>query len=237
MNKVKKYLANIAFIGVVALNPFSLGTLRESTREAKPSIVPNIRIQKEASAPARLKTIAPKFKDVRGEFSATVTAINSSSIIVNNNGTSIQVDISAETHFRRKFWGNSSLSEISVGDSVEVIGKWTSDAKNGITAKLIRDKSIQKRKGVFFGTVKSLTSSGFVVTTIHKEDQTVTFGTAKIIDRKEGILTQEDIKVGDKIRIKGVWNSTAKTITETIEIKNFSLPLKTSPSATPITTQ
>lgn len=233
-------LASFAFVGLLGLNLTPRITnirLSDDSSEhvstSTSSPKPGLRLRLEDGIKNTIRTNVQKFKDTRGTLSGQVTAVGSTSITINSNGTSIQVDVDSNTHFRRKFWGNSSLSEISVGDSVQVVGKWTSDAKTEITAVLIRDTSIQKRFGVFFGTVKSLTSGGFVVTTIHRDDETVTFGTAKIVDRKGGTLSQSDVKVGQKVRVRGMWDSNLKTITETTEVKDFSLPPFATPSPTP----
>jgi hypothetical protein len=154
----------------------------------------------------------------------TVTAIGTSTITIDYNGTSITVNFDSKTHFRRRFWGVSSLSEISVGDRVDVIGRYVDNTKTTINAVLIRDESIELRKGVFFGTVQSLTSGGFVMTTIHKNNETVTIGSARIIDREENALTPSQIKVGDRVRVRGTWNAKNSTIINVVEIKDFSIP-------------
>lgn len=70
----------------------------------------------------------------------TVTAIGTSTITIIDNGISVTVNFSSKTHFRRRFWGVSSLSEISVGDKVDVIGRYTDSTKTIINAILIRDE-------------------------------------------------------------------------------------------------
>jgi hypothetical protein len=228
ITNIKKSFASLAFAGVIALGPASLGITRTGTGAARLNL---FRTQGSTlSAHPKLQAAVKNIKNSKATVNGQVTAVGSMTITVNNNGTSVQVDISSTTHFRRKFWGKSSLSEISVGDTVQVIGKWTSGADTEVTAVFIRDISIQKRFGVFFGTVQSLTSGGFVVTTIHRNNETVTFGSAKIVDRKGGTLAQSDVKVGDKIRVRGMWDSNAKTITEVTEVKDFSLPPFASPS-------
>ena len=163
----------------------------------------------------------------------TVTAIGTSTITIDYNGTSIIVNFDSKTHFRRRFWGVSSLSEISVGDRVDVIGRYVDNTKTTINAVLIRDESIELRKGVFFGTVQSLTSGGFVMTTIHKNNETVTIGSARIIDREENALTPSQIKVGDRVRVRGTWNAKNSTIINVVEIKDFSIPaISASPEPT-----
>ena len=229
---MKRNLSGLAFAGLIAFNfsPISHVGAKLASDSAGTSVNSTV------SGHPKIQAAIQKFKETRAVFTGQVTAVGSSTITVNNNGTSVQVDIASTSHFRRKFWGQSSLSEISVGDTVNVVGKWTSSADTEVTAITVRDVSIQKRNGTFFGTVTSLTSGGFVVNTIHRDSETVTFGSAKIVDRKGGTLSQSDIKVGDKIRVRGMWDSTAKTITQTVEVKDFSLPLKASPSASPVPT-
>ena len=157
--------------------------------------------------------------------SGTVSSKSDSQLIVTKDGVTYTVNITANTQFRRRFWGKSDLNEIQVGDTVNVIGKWTDDTKTIIEARLIRDISIQKRHGVFFGTVSSLTSDGWIMTTVKRGNQTVTVNSStKFVNRKTEIITQADIKVGDKVRVKGLWDRNSNTITEVSHVKDFSLP-------------
>jgi hypothetical protein len=221
---MKKNFSKLIFAGVIAFNL----SPRLSARLANSSA--GVGLNSTVSGHPRLQAAVQNFKTTRAIFTGQVTAIGSSTITVGNNGTSIQVDINSTTHFRRKFWGKSSLSEISIGDTVNVIGKRTNSMNTEVTASTIRDISIQKRNGTFFGTVISLTSGGFVVNTIHRNNETVTIGSAKITDRKGNTLSASGILVGDKIRVTGMWDNNAKTITEVTKIKDFSQPLKASPS-------
>jgi hypothetical protein len=62
--------------------------------------------------------------------------------------------------------------------------------------------------------------------------QTVTLGTdTKIVNRKEETLAQTEIAVGQRVRVRGLWDSVNKTITEVIKVKNFTLPLQPKASA------
>jgi len=61
--------------------------------------------------------------------------------------------------------------------------------------------------------------------TAERGTQTVYFGTAKIVNRKETNITLSDIKVGDRVRVKGVWDKTLSKIAEVIQIKDFSIPV------------
>src|SRR4030042_2845251 len=166
--------------------------------------------------------------------SGTVSSKFATQLVVSKDGKDYTVLFDSHSKFRRKFWGVSSLDEIQVGDSVNIIGKWTDEAQTTIQAIQIRDISIQKRFGVFFGTVTSVTSNGFVMATISRGNQTVIVGTStKLIDRRENPILIGDIKVGDRVRVKGLWNKTNSTISKVTAIKDFSIPVKPSPTPTP----
>lgn len=157
---------------------------------------------------------------------AKVTANNGSSLTVaGNDGKTYTVTADEKTKIRRHFWGESSLSEIIAGHTVNVWGKFTDDAKTTILATLIRDLSIAKRKGVFMGKVTALSTDGFDVETVNKGVQHVTVGSStKYVNRKEETIAFADLKVGHRVRVGGVWDQTTKKINEVTEIKDFSLP-------------
>lgn len=230
----KKYI-NLFAGGIIAiLNLHQVNSINPNVfSTASPTATPAIKLIKPILN--NLQQIKLEFTNKRAELgNVQITAKDATSITVNDNGTSIKVDLQTDTHFRRKFWGDSNLNEISVGDSVTVVGRWTSELKTEIKAVLIRDLSIQKRFGTFFGTVKTITDTGFVMTTIQRGDETVTLdSTSKLVNRKGTAITASDIQVGQTIRVRGMWNSTAFTITEVTEVKDFSLPPFVSPTATP----
>lgn len=162
----------------------------------------------------------------RGELkNVKVTAKDATSVTVDNEGVNVKVNISSNTHLRRKFWGKSTLAEISIGDSLDIVGRWAKEDKTEINAVVIRNLSIQKRFGVFFGKVKTITDTGFVMTTIQRGEETVILDTAKLINRKGELIKSSDIQINHTVRVRGLWNSTGFTITETTEIKDFSLPI------------
>lgn len=213
---LNKKLVNIALAGFISFNLMApRASARVEAREGTDS-----GIKKAVEVQVR------NFLNAKGNIlRGTVTAKDTTFITVeNSDGTSIKVNITAKTQFRRLFWGKSSLEEIKVGDKLNIIGRWANEGKTELNAVLIKDLSLMKRFGAFFGEVKSLSAEGFVMTTIHNDDQTITIGTAKLVNRREQTITQADIKVGDRVRVKGLWDATAKTITEVTQIKDFSLP-------------
>jgi hypothetical protein len=156
-----------------------------------------------------------------------VTVKDGTTITITKDTKTYSIQTDDKTQFRRLFWGKSSFDEIQVGDTIQVFGKWTDEAKTIILARSIRDVSIQKRFGVFFGVVQSLTSNGWVMTTIStkRDNQTVTINTStKLTNRKGETISQADIVVGHRVRVKGMWDRANNTVTEVTIVRDFSLP-------------
>lgn len=190
------------------------------------------KLEKVSSRPGVLRGLFAKAKAVIG--TGTLTAKSGTVLTVEKDGKSYTVNTDSNTKLVRRFWGKSSLDEMNVGDTVNVIGIWADDAHTVITAKLVRDVSIQKRFGVFIGEVKSLLSDGWIMTTKSdkRADQTVTVSSStKFENRKEESITKDQIQVGHRVRIKGLWNKTTNTVTEVKEVKDFTLPVKVSATA------
>lgn len=166
---------------------------------------------------------------------AKITAKTDTSLTVEKDGKSYTVLFDDKTQFRRRFWGKSELAEFSIGNIVNVVGRWTDDSKTTINAKVLRNISIQKRFGVFFGEVKSLLSSGWVMSTKseNRADQTVTVSSSTTLKNRKGeTIVQSDVKVGDKVRVHGLWDRSSNTVTEVKEVKDFSLPIVPTVTAT-----
>jgi hypothetical protein len=169
-------------------------------------------------------------------ISGKLTAKNGNSLTISKESKTYTILVDSKTQLLRRFWGKATLDEIQVNDTLNVYGKWTDDAKTTIQARMIRDASIQKRFGVFIGTVKSTSSTGWVITT-HRGDQTVTVDTqTKIVNRKEQTIAQSDIVVGHRVRVRGLWDMVNKTITEVTQVKDFTLPVQPKTTVTPTTT-
>lgn len=163
-----------------------------------------------------------------------VTFKDASSLNVTNNGKIYIVKVDSNTRYRRRFWGASTFVEISTGNHVNVWGKITDEASNTILASMIRNLSVQRRRGAFMGTILSKTTNSFVMSTLERGNQTVTTGiNTKFVKRNEQVMTFTNLKVGDKVRVKGVWDKILSTITEVTQVKDFSQPAKPSPTPTP----
>lgn len=167
--------------------------------------------------------------------SAKVTAVDGSTLTVDKGGKSYTVLTGAfakcTTRFVRHYGGKSSISEVAVGNIVNVIGAWQDEAKTTVEACLVRNQSIQKRFGTFTGTIQSVTDTGFVMTTARdpRKNQTVTISAStKLVDRKGKAITQADILAGHKVLVRGVWDRQNNTVTEVTEVKDYNLPQSTS---------
>lgn len=179
-----------------------------------------------------------KVESLRGQkakiIGGEITAISGTTLTVSKDGKTYTVNTDSNTHFQRHYWGKSSLSEFSVGNKVNVRGKFTDDAKTTILARLIRNLSIMKRHGVFHGDVTVKNSDNFVINSKNRGDQTVYFiGSTKFVKRNEEAMTYVDLQVGHRVRVKGIWDKTLNKITETEQVKDFSLPPRPTKAATP----
>lgn len=227
---MKKQLLVFAFSTALFLNPLAVNAV------TKPGLKATVRIEKKElrqDFKEKLQDLKEQFKEKLQNFKsqvaklvgAEITAIVGSTLTVSKDGKTYTVNTDSNTHFQRHYWGKSSLAEFSVGNKVNVHGKFTDDAKMIILARLIRNLSIMKRHGVFHGDVTAKNSDNFVVNSKQRGSQTVFFtSSTKFIQRNEVAMTYADLQVGHRVRVKGIWDKTLNKITETIQIKDYSLP-------------
>jgi len=228
----------------------TIAAIREETKEsikltitANPSVKPQeVRKEIREENKGLLEQIKNQVKEklqalkFNARITGKITEIGENHIKVSDNrdGKIYQVNITEKTQLRRRFWGKSSLSEFSVGDEVNVIGHFTDETKTTIDAVLIRNLSIQRRWGVFFGEVLSKEGNVLTIKTIGRGELKVYLtNSTKLVNRRGETITLNDIQVGHRIRVKGVWNKDLKEIKETDEVKDFSLPPSPTKSLTP----
>jgi len=154
-----------------------------------------------------------------------IAVIGSGNFTMSSEDGTFQVNIIGSTQLLRRFGGKSTLTEYSVGNEVIVFGKFTDESKSTIDAKIVKNNSIQKRRGTFFGDITVKNTDNFIMQSEGRGNQTVYFGSATFKDRKETLITFSDIKVGDKVRVRGVWDKTLSKITEVEYVKDFSIPV------------
>lgn len=125
----------------------------------------------------------------------------------------VSVKVSDKTRLMRRHGHKSSVVEFSVGDTLRVVGKLQQDGS--VTAINVRDRSIfvAERTGVVEGLDATLSSfllkSPEVTWTV--KTSSVTAFTVTGIDT----ASFADVKVGDTAAVRGLVNTTSKTITAT----------------------
>ncbi len=240
---MKKYILALMTITFLLLPATALAAPPDKVqlrKEIKNQIKQEIKEQVKEQKKNLLEQIKDKLKSAL-KFSARITgtlkeiASDNKSLVVTTDSGDVTVNITDKTQLRRRFWGKSNLGEFSVGDKINIIGSWTDDTKTAINAILIRNISVQRRWGVFFGDVLSKATNSFVIKSAKRADQTVMFDAdTKFVSRDEKKMSYDDVTLGHRVRIKGVWDTKLNQIVEVEQVKDFSYPAK--PSTTPTVT-
>ncbi len=125
--------------------------------------------------------------------------------------TAYTVNVTSSTRIVRKYQGPSSLEEFVVGDDLRVWGTLTGTT---IDATKLKNYSIQRVGGTFWGTILSIDSaaSTFVLDARGRDDQTVVVrSTTKIFQgNRAGVFA--DLSTGQTVRVIGVWRKSAKQV-------------------------
>jgi hypothetical protein len=212
----------LSLVSPVFAEEMPQGVRQEMRQEIREEVRENLRT---GTGPGALKqAIGMRAIVTKG----TVTSKSTSNIVISDtNGKIYTVTFDTKTQFHRKFWGKGSFDEIQVGHTVSVVGKWLDESKTQMLALQIRDASIQKRNGVFFGDVSSVTSTGFVLATKARGNQTVIFtNTPKVTNRNGIAITSADILVGHRVRVIGLWDTASNSVTEVTQVRDFDLSVK-----------
>lgn len=182
---------------------------------------------KLSTSPATVKKNIAKILKQPARISGEITALITNQITVSaDDGKKYQINITSQTKFRRKFWGTSKLSEFSVGDQIKAVGRFVVGSTDTISAVIVRNLSIEKRWGAYFGEITKKNDTNFIIKTEKREDLTVYFTSqTKFVSRDNKTINYKDVKTGDRVRVKGIWDGKLNKITEIDQIKDFSLPV------------
>lgn len=180
---------------------------------------------KLSTSPGTIKNTVQKKLKLPARIAGELTAITGSQLrLTADDGKKYQINISSQTHFRRKYWGTPKLSEFSVGDKVKVLGRLAVNSSDTINAAIIRNLSIEKRWGAYFGEVTKKNEANFIIKTEKRGELMVEFtAKTKFVYRDNKTINYKDIKTGDRVRIKGIWDGKLNKITEVDQVKDFSL--------------
>ncbi len=159
---------------------------------------------------------------------AVITAIDTATetITAEKDGVTYTID-AADATFRRKYGAKCDVYELMAGDYIRV---WGRISGTNITAKKIKDYSIQKWKGSFVGTVttvdpttytdnKGRSFQQFEIESRHRGDQIIRVYSTTRIKYKGKVKTFADLAVGQTVVAKGIWNNTHSIIYDTNWVK------------------
>ena len=144
----------------------------------------------------------------------TLSAISGSTLTINSYGGAWTIN-TANAKLIRRFGGASSVAEFQVGDLITINGEISTGAWT-ITAKEVRDESIQARNSNPTGLLSNLnTAAGtFTLTTkAGKAFQITTASSTSIrLNAKSGPATLTDLSNGMTVQVWGVENINQATI-------------------------
>ncbi|MCL4397955.1 DUF5666 domain-containing protein [Patescibacteria group bacterium] len=194
-----------------------------------PPIVNNsVRAASSAGQLQEKITAQAQTRSTIAKLAGTISSLGTNNFVING----VTVNLTPTTILLRQFGARSAFSEFSVGDQVQAFGKWTNTTQTAVNARLVRDISIQKRRGTFVGTIVSTNATGFIFQPLARPQQTVTAGkTTRYLDRRMKTINPSTIIAGHRVMIRGMWDNKLNTITEVTLVKDFSQP--TPPVATP----
>jgi hypothetical protein len=203
-------------------------------RERKKEEIKNQIEERKENMLDKAKNLLQKIR-VEARVTAKITNIGTMELtITDKENHAYTVKITDKTQLIRRWGGESNLGEFAVGNEVNVIGKWNDEQKTTIEAVLVRNLSIQKRFGVFFGQVTEKKDNYFVITTIDRGNQKVYFSnTTKFLDDKKNPINYSNLKIGDRLRVKGVWDRSLNEIRETQEVRVFPQAPRLTPTVSP----
>ncbi len=123
------------------------------------------------------------------------------------------VNTDTNTQFIRRFGGQSSVSEISVGDFISFKGMVVTTASAfTVNAQILKDWSVQKQNATFNGTVQSVGTNQFVLASRERGNITVNVSGTTAIKKGDATAVFADITVSANVTVSGVWDTQASTL-------------------------
>lgn len=154
-------------------------------------------------------TISSRLSLRAGIFTGKVTAVSGNSITMTSGGNTVTIDAS-NAKLVRRFGATLQLSDIQVGDTLAVTGNLSGSV---ITAKTIRDISLQARFGAFVGTVSAIGSGNFTLQSKRRGSQTINLTSTTIIKLGSQTASSSALAVGETVTVFGVWDRTNSNVT------------------------
>lgn len=128
-------------------------------------------------------------------------------------GASVTVHLTEKSKITRKYMGRAHLSELAVGDKLDVVGKM--DVAGVVTAKLVKDNFIHKTFYAQRGEILSIDTAAQTFNIKNDKKELKVFVTANTKFAKVHVEkpTFADLKVGDRAQVRGVIRQNANEMT------------------------
>ncbi|MDR3642636.1 MAG: DUF5666 domain-containing protein [Candidatus Doudnabacteria bacterium] len=146
-------------------------------------------------------------------YSGTVTKIYGSGVyFISTNAATYSAD-SSGAQLLRKNGAMMALTEILVGDKVQVTGQIWHD--NSISAAVIKDMSLYAHTGTFSGKITGINTSNnsFTLQTKAYGDQTINTTNLTAYTKNDSSAGLPDMQLGMTASVKGQWERSNKNVT------------------------
>lgn len=162
--------------------------------------------------------IIVKMQTIAGTVSAiglTDGGLPATLTVTHKHGRIWTVNVTSATKLYRRYMGTATIDEFAVGDKIEARGTLAADKM--INAKIVRNNSVEITNRDFKSRIKSINTEAksFTMTISRKDgifDITVTTTDATKFLRDDKVASFSDLSVGEKIKVLGTYDSTAKTL-------------------------
>lgn len=151
---------------------------------------------------------------VSGTLAAMSGVSAPATLTITAGATTYTVEVSTDTKIVRKFDGTSDLNEFIIGDTLQVKGKLSDSQANIITAKWIKDLSVQRAGGTFHGNIVTLdcANNKFTYKPDKRVQQTVYLSTSTKIIRGGEKIVCTDLNNGEQAIVIGLWRQASNRI-------------------------
>lgn len=168
----------------------------------------------KAHVEARMETRkeTKEIKKIEHALTGKVTAINGTSLTVLAKKGTYTVDVS-QAKFVRRFGAVMTLGDVQVNDELTINGTVSSSTSTMVTAKVVRDLSLQARNGSFEGTVSNITANSFTLSTKNRKDQTINLTASTTFMNDGKVSTAAALMNGSRVVVSGVWDRTNSDVT------------------------
>jgi hypothetical protein len=154
-------------------------------------------------------TIVVKTGTTTGVFQSVVSGEMFSMTAYRSSSTVYSVD-ATNAQLIRRYGAAMQLSDMQAGDVLAVSG-----TINGlsITAKTVRDESLQAHNGTFVGTVGQVSGSSFVLQSKDRGSQTINITNSTIFREGTASTSSSAVAQGQTATVSGVWDRTNSNVT------------------------